>query len=257
MSNPLPASQRIAFLLLGVSLAFGFIVGADKISRAVAQIRKSSPEVTVKGVATQDMRADEAEISGTISWRGTDRTAGRAAVEAAREKIRALLRQAGVKESDEEFNPVVVLRYDPAHPSATNVDYSKYARGKEPDFLFQVNFGVRTGDIDVVAKFSRIEVVPDGDVEIHRSSPVYRTVRFDASKKELLEAAGRDARRRAETLLLGSGSKVGPLIEASQGMFQIAAKGRLVDSDYGSVDTSAIDKTMRVVVTMRFEIVPE
>ncbi|MFM9000213.1 MAG: SIMPL domain-containing protein [Opitutia bacterium] len=257
MSNPLPASQRIAFLLLGVSLAFGFIVGADKISRAVAQIRKSPPEVTVKGVATQDIRADEAEMSGSIAWRGTDRAAGRTAVESAREKVRALLRQAGVKESDEEFSPVVVSRYDPAHPSSTNVDYSKYARGREPEFLFQISFGVRTADIDVVARFSRMEVVPDGDVEIYRTSPSYRSVRFDASKKELLEAAGQDARRRAETLLLGSGSKVGPLIEASQGMFQIAAKGRLVDSDYGSVDTSAIDKTMRVVVTMRFEIVPE
>lgn len=257
MSNPLPASQRIAFLLLGVSLAFGFIVGADKLSKAVSQIRKSPPEVTVKGVATQDLRADEAELSGTLSWRGTDQAAGRAAVERARQKLRALFRQAGVKESEEAFSTVGVTRYDPAHPSATNVDYAKYARGKVPDYVVAVGFGVRTADVEVVAKFNRLEIQLEDEVEIYRPSPVYRATRFDESKNELLEAAAQDARRRAETLLKGSGSRVGPLIEASQGMFQISAKGRVVESDYGSVDTTSVEKTMRVVVTMRFEIVQE
>ena len=58
-------------------------------------------------------------------------------------------------------------------------------------------------------------------------------------------------------LVAGSGSKVGTLIEASQGVFQISAKGRVNESDYGSVDTTSIDKTMRLVVTMRFELAKE
>jgi hypothetical protein len=55
----------------------------------------------------------------------------------------------------------------------------------------------------------------------------------------------------------GSGSRVGALIDASQGVFQVSAKGRVNEGDYASVDSSSVEKTMRLVVTMRFELVKE
>ena len=56
MSNS-STPQRLAFLLLGASLAFGFIVASDKLSKAIAQVRAARPEGSVKGVATQIGRA--------------------------------------------------------------------------------------------------------------------------------------------------------------------------------------------------------
>lgn len=251
------APQRLAFLLLGASLALGFIVAADKLSKAIAQVRSARPEVTVKGVATQDLRADEAELGGSLSWRGTDLAAGRAALEAQREAFRRLLTQAGFAESEFEARPIAFSRLEPARPNATNVDYNKSARGQVPDYCLYSTFVLRSAKVDAVAKLVRQEIVLGQDVELDRNNPVFRILNFDDSKKELLESAAKDARRRADVLVAGSGSKVGTLIEASQGVFQISAKGRVNESDYGSVDTTSIDKTMRLVVTMRFELAKE
>jgi hypothetical protein len=111
--------------------------------------------------------------------------------------------------------------------------------------------------VDAVARLTQQEIALGQDVELDRHNPVFRVLKFDDSKKELLESAAKDARRRADVLVAGSGSKVGTLIDASQGVFQISAKGRVNESDYGSVDVSSVDKTMRLVVTMRFELVKE
>lgn len=256
MSNS-ATPQRLAFLLLGASLAFGFIVASDKLSKAIAQVRAARPEVTVKGVATQDLRADEGELSGALSWRGTDLAAGRAALEAQRDVFRRLLAQAGFAEAEIEMMPISVSRLEPARASATNVDYSKSARGLVPDYILISPFELRTSKVDLVAKLIRQEVVLAQEVELQRNMPVFRLLKFDDSKKELLEAAAKDARRRADILVAGSGSKVGTLIDASQGVFQVSAKGRVNEGDYSSVDMTSIEKTMRLVVTMRFELVKE
>ena len=251
------APQRIAFLLLGASLAFGFIVASDKLSKAIAQVRAARPEVTVKGVATQDLRADEGELTGALTWRGTDLAAGRAALDAQRVAFRGLLAKAGVAETEVEVMPVTVTRLEPARANATSVDYNRYARGQVPDYVLSSSFELRTAKVDIVAKLIRQEIVLGQDVDIHRNAPVFRLLKFDDSKKELLEAAAKDARRRADILVAGSGSKVGTLIDASQGVFQVSAKGRVNEGDYSSVDSSSIEKTMRLVVTMRFELVKE
>jgi hypothetical protein len=251
------APQRLAFLLLGASLALGFIVASDKLSKAIAQVRSARPEVTVKGVATQDLRADEAELNGVLSWRGTDLVAGRAALEAQREAFRRLLVQAGFADAEFDARPIVVTRLEPARASATSVDYSRSARGQVPDYCLSSGFQLRSTKVDAVARLVRQEILLGQDVELDRHPPVFRVLKFDDSKQELLQAAAKDARRRADVLVAGSGSKVGTLIDASQGVFQISAKGRVNESDYGSIDTSVIDKTMRLVVTMRFELVKE
>lgn len=251
------APQRVAFLLLGASLAFGFIVASDKLSKAIAQVRAARPEVTVKGVATQDLRADEGELTGALSWRGTDLAAGRAALDAQRVAFRGLLAKAGVADTEVEVMPVTVTRLEPARANATSVDYNRSARGQVPDYVLSSSFELRTSKVEIVAKLIRQEIVLGQDVELHRNAPVFRLLKFDDSKKELLEAAAKDARRRADILVAGSGSKVGTLIDASQGVFQVSAKGRVNEGDYSSVDSSSIEKTMRLVVTMRFELVKE
>lgn len=252
-----PLAQRVAFLLLGASLALGFIIASDKLSKAIAQVRAARPEVSVKGVATQELKSDEGELGGSLVWRGTDLAAGRAALEAQREAFRRVLKEVGFAESDADFSPVAMVRLEPARANATNVDYARSARGTVPDYILTSTFVVRSSKVQAVVGLVRREIALAQDVELHRGQPVFRILNFDDSKKELLEAAAKDARRRADVLVAGSGSKVGGLLDASQGVFQISAKGRINESEYGAIDNSSVEKTMRLVVTMRFELVKE
>jgi hypothetical protein len=43
-------------------------------------------------------------------------------------------------------------------------------------------------------------------------------------------------------------------VSASQGVYQIVARGSTGSSDYGEYDTSSIDKTARVVVTLEYAV---
>jgi hypothetical protein len=59
---------------------------------------------------------------------------------------------------------------------------------------------------------------------------------------------------RAEELAKNSGSEVGTLKYASQGVFQITPVHSTDVSDYGIYDTSTIEKSIKAVVTIEYSI---
>ena len=99
MSQSSSTSQRVAFLLLGASLALGFIIGAEKLSTAIAQVRKMQPSIMVKGVATQNVKADQAIINYIITWRGTDAAIGRKAFLVQRDIFQKKVHDYGFKDA--------------------------------------------------------------------------------------------------------------------------------------------------------------
>jgi hypothetical protein len=261
----------LAFLLFGVALALAFVVASDKVGKSIGQFRQNRPEITVKGVATLDVRSGQGSLAGSISWRGEDFAAGRAAVAAQRLALLKVLKLAGFADSEVIFAATDFTRYEPAvfveyagQNEGTRapiqrapVDFNRFAHGKVPEYGFSQSFVLESPNVDRILAFSRQEIFLDDGVTLARNTPVFRLVKLNEAKKELLEAAAQDAQRRAATMVTGSGSKVGSLLEAAQGVIQISAKDRVGESDGNSVDLYSIDKTIRVVVTMRFEIVKE
>lgn len=261
----------LAFLLFGVALALAFVIASDKVGKSIGQFKQNRPEITVKGVATLDVRSGQGSIVGTLAWRGENFNEGRAAMLAQRAVIQKLLKEAGFAEAEVVFAASEFTRLEPAAfiefaPNQDGVrtpiqrapvDYSRFARGKVPEFTFAQTFYVETPNVDRVLAFSRQEIYLEQGVTLSRGTPTFRLLNLNEAKQELLEAAAKDAQRRAATMVAGSGSKVGSLLDASQGVIQICAKDRVGESDANSIDFYSIEKTIRVVVTMRFEIVKE
>ena len=75
---------------------------------------------------------------------------------------------------------------------------------------------------------------------------------LESLKMRLLEAAAQNARERAEKLVSGSGSKLGAVVSASQGIFQITRPLSNETSDWGMYDTSSFEKDVKCVVTIEF-----
>lgn len=244
--------SRLGFFLLGITLAFGFIIGADRIGKAIAY-RRSSPELSVRGVATQPAKADVATMSYTLGWRGENYAAGRAQLESRRDALVAKLRAAGVPATDIQVRAQDYNRYLPAPAGTKPENMGKYARGNAPEFVIEQEIALRTSQVDTIAKLALEPVEFVDEVIVSRSTPAYRINQLDEAKRDLLEAATKDARRRADVLVAGSGSKVGSLLEASQGMFEVTSP----DNPGADYDTTSINKVIRVVVTLRFEITRE
>ncbi|MCC7967919.1 SIMPL domain-containing protein, partial [Escherichia coli] len=96
----------------------------------------------------------------------------------------------------------------------------------------------------VVAKLNELQVATEG--AIAESKVAYRFNGIGALRAEMIAAATKDARNAALQFATDSGSQVGSISDASQGVFQIFASGS--DED----DPTAINKTVRVVTTVTY-----
>ena len=70
----------------------------------------------------------------------------------------------------------------------------------------------------------------------------------------MLEEASKNAKERAEAIAKSTGNKVGNVKSASQGVFQVTQKNSTEVSDYGSYDTSTVDKKITAIVRASFEV---
>jgi hypothetical protein len=278
MSNPAPSRPvnltlfpSLAFLLFGVALALGFVTATDKFSRSLTEMRQSRPEIVVKGVAAQDIRSAQGMVECSLTWRGEDFEVGRKALAAQRAKLDRLLSELGFGASELIYGAPAVRRLEPAvyvePPVDANdktpvrrpqlIDHGSFARGKVPEFIIEQVITAQTAQVERILALTRQEIFLDEGVHLTRAAPIFRLLDLAAVKKDLLESAAKDAQRRASTMVANSGTTLGALLEASQGQIQISAKDRIDESDSNHVDVRSIDKTIRVVVTMRFELIRE
>jgi len=99
-------------------------------------------------------------------------------------------------------------------------------------------------------------LISDG-VSINSWPPQYFYGDLNAVKVRLIGAATRDAQLRAEQFASGSGVTVGALRSASQGVFQITRPNSTETADYGSYDTSTVEKVVKAVVTVEYSVARE
>ena len=79
---------------------------------------------------------------------------------------------------------------------------------------------------------------------------------FEFSSKNVAQigAATKDSLLRAQQFAANSGVMVGPLRSASQGVFQITSPNSTETADYGSYDTSTVEKLVKAVVTVEYAV---
>ena len=135
-------------------------------------------------------------------------------------------------------------------------------RNKDGNVMNEIDSYELTQDLSIrsdrvwdVTELSRnaTSLIREG-IDIKSHAPDYVSTSIEAVKLTLLEAATANARERAETLARGSGVEVGALTAASQGVFQIVPRNSSDVSDYGSYDTSTVQKTVKAVVTLDFAV---
>ena len=113
----------------------------------------------------------------------------------------------------------------------------------------------RSGNAELIRSMSTsvTELIQDG-VDISAEAPRFYVSDLKSIKLELLEAATRDGYDRARILAQNSGGRVGTLISAEQGVIQITERNSTDTSGGGVYDTSSIDKTAKVVVTLNYAV---
>lgn len=82
--------------------------------------------------------------------------------------------------------------------------------------------------------------------------PQYIFTKLPSVRPRLLAAATKDAQERAKILIAAAGGKLGRLRGVDVGVFQVTAPNSTDVSDYGTYDTSTLQKDVTAVVNVTF-----
>ena len=233
--------RLVGALILGSGLALGgWFVG-----KGFVDSRLGVRSVSVKGLAEREVKADLAIWALRFVATGNELGAVREKVAGDEAAVRKFVAEGGLRDAS-----VGVAGFEVNDALA-----QLYRSGPvESRFVMAQTLVVRSPDVDGVAALAQrvgelvsvgVVLSSDGGAA---GGPVYLFTALNDAKPEMVAEATRNARASAEQFAKDSGSALGGIRIASQGVFQILAR----DEAPGLQEPYQIAKRLRVVSTVEY-----
>lgn len=224
-------------LLLSSALLFGLVFVGWGIAN-----RGNSNTITATGSASQEVRADKAKWSVDVR-----RTVLESSIPAAYAQV---ARDAKVVE-----NFFASKKLTDANITLSTVYTDQNYSGQNGPTMYNVHqlITVQTTDAETIEALSHnlsdINASVGAGTVVSAQPPEYYVSTLPELRVSLIGKAIEDAKARATQIAKSGGSSVGALQSASSGVVQVLAPNSTNVEDYGSYDTSTIQK--QVMVTTR------
>ncbi|UCE87771.1 MAG: SIMPL domain-containing protein [Deltaproteobacteria bacterium] len=234
--------------IAGIAVALGLIVSTVYAGYVLSQQRATSRAITVKGFSEQPIVSDFASWTIAVVVRSPSMAEAYDTVEADSQRVVAYLVEAGVEEESIARSAVSI-----------DVRYKQNERGYVTSevelYELRQRASVESGDVRRIDRLSKqvTALIREG-IEVTSEPPRYYFTELEPLKVEMLGRAAADARTRAERIASDGGSRLGDLVSARQGVFQITPAFSSAISSSGMYDTSSIEKTIRAVITASFSL---
>jgi hypothetical protein len=203
--------------------------------------------VSVKGTAEQTVTADLALWPIRFVATGNDLNEVQAKLAKDATTIRKLLSSAGLADADIELQRLEV----------TDLLAQAYRQGPvDSRFIVAQTLMARSTQVDqIAAAAQRVSELVDAGIvlsnEFGAGGPVYLYTRLSDIKPQMIAEATRNARAGAEQFANDSGSRLGGIRRASQGLFEILPRDRAPQL----TEETQTEKTVRVVSTIEYLLV--
>ncbi|MBR2357715.1 MAG: SIMPL domain-containing protein [Lentisphaeria bacterium] len=247
--------KRSTVAIISISIAaltIGMVLSAFMLSRFMLKIQRTTEKsITVKGVAEKTVKSDIAAFNCSISVKNKNKAEGYAALNKASQILCAKLDSLGFTADVREDESIYCADI---YRTITTKERGKEIKENIFDhYYLTYSVRVRTNKVDVVAKnILKIHELAMRKLDVSITAPQYFISNPEQYKLELVNAASASAAERARTAARQSGSDLGPLMTARQGVIQITRSASNDTSDYGMYDTTSIQKVIRLVMTMEF-----
>ena len=243
MSNHLTNRLSWGGLLLGLCLAAGLIISAAQVTRAWLHIADSQI-ISVTGSAHQDVSSDLAVWSAAFSAEGDQLTEAQQKLKADAARVTAFFQERGI--TNAEISAINIQRLR----SSGNDDNSKTV-----GYRLRQTLRLESADVARVMELQQqsSSLVAAG-VELDDLGIEYIYTHLAEAKIDMLAAATKDARARAEQIASQGGRKIRYLRAAKMGVFQITPRNSSDTSAEGLNDTSSREKTIRAIVSASFSL---
>ena len=237
-----PGVLAAAILAAGIALA-GLLIG-----QGFMGARGADRFVTVKGISEREVEADVAIWPLRVVASDNDLGKAHAQIESAMEKIRAFLARheidaaqaqvSGFSVSDAQAN-----QYRSGDGGARFViNQTLVVRSAEPAKVFAAS--AKVGELVAAG------VVLSSGGEYGGGGPTFIFTKLSDLKPAMIAEATARAREAAEQFARDSGSRIGGIRRANQGMFEILPRDRA----QGITEEGQLAKTVRVVSTVDYSL---
>lgn len=228
--------------VLGILLALGMILTALIGAHAFIRSKKLGDVVTVTGSSTKDVVSDTGKLYVSFSRGARVSTLDEdyKAMASDAGAITTYLKQKGFTDAD-----ITV--------SSVNVDevWSETERTRK-DYNLRQSIEIVSSDVNLIDRVSKdiTSLAANGIVLNVNASYTYSKLADE--RVALLSSAIDDARARADAIAEKSSRKIGAIQSAASGVVQVLSPGSIEVQDYGSYDTSTINKTIMVTTKVSF-----
>lgn len=250
MMNGVTESNFRGTILLGALLALGLIVGGWVLGAQIKATRLADRYVTVRGLVERKVKSDLAIWPLSYKEAGNDLALVYARSEADKKAILEFLEQMGIQSSEIEVGVVRVVDTQASEYGGTNRAPYRY--------IVEQQITVRTSRVDQVAAASQktSQLLQKGIVlnSDRGGSLTYKFTGLNSIKPDMITEATRNARAAADRFAADSGSEVGSIRQATQGVFSIlpADQGDSEGEYSGYSAGSSLMKTVRVVTSVQY-----
>ena len=230
--------------ILGLSLIISSVIVANTFYSVKALANTLSVTGSAKKVVTSDTAKWVTSFSRTATV--ADMKASYAQMAKDLAAVKKFFKDNGFNEKDLVISTVFM-----------DQDYSNYGSGGQSpkQYILRQTVEIQSQDIDKITKIANnTQKIVDQGVIFSPQAVEYYYTKLPEARIELLGDAVKDATNRANKIAESSGKKVKNLKEASVGVTQVTSVNSIDISDYGSYDTSKIEKEITTTIKATFNL---
>ncbi|MFN5319823.1 MAG: SIMPL domain-containing protein [Bacteroidia bacterium] len=232
-------------------ISLGIIVGTWILASHYVKSKRTPGAVSVTGLATRDFDSDLIVWSAGFSRRASELQEAFNALKQDQLKIKSYIESKGVPAAEIVFSAVNI---DKEYETTQHADGSQSSTFS--GYKLSQTVQIESKKIDIIEQLSRevTELINEG-IELYSTEPRYYYTKLADLKVDLLAAAAKDARIRAEKIAENAGAGLGKMETGDMGIFQITGQNSNEDYSWGGTfNTSSRKKTASITVRVNFTI---
>jgi hypothetical protein len=230
-----------------MAISVSLVIGAAIAGNSLRTLR-SNDQLTIIGSATRPIKSDYAIWRASVTSQQPTLPQAYQELQRRTERVQRYLQE---KKIPDGAVTLAAITTEPFQETTSNGGTT----GRILFYRLTQRFEVRSENIDGIAAIAQAstELINEG-VPFVSEAPEYLYTKLEDLRVEMIEAATRDAKARAEAIARVSNSRVGAIRAAETDAFQITARFSTEASDRGSYSTATIDKDIRAVVAITFAV---
>jgi hypothetical protein len=266
-SAPQPRRTIVSLQIGGLFFALANVVCVAILGYVYLSAKHEPKTLEVKGSARKEITSDTVQWTGTITAHDADLVKAYDKIKQDADGVAAFIRSAGIVDKEVTFSSITttkVFQREIVPPAVISSGMGPPATPPQPQivqtnkvemYVLTQSITIESHAMDKVPAVSRsvTSLIKNG-IEIDSGPPRYIYSKLSELKIDMLAEATKDATLRATQIVTNANGTLGKLVEARMGVMQINPKGVTEVSGTGNNDTTALDKEILAVVTVRFEL---